>query len=692
MNPEQEGMIEVTAEQAKIIGETVCDEIKRSLGENAPIYDRAKRCENQYNQVTAYMERGKSCDNPWKGAADYFIPMTEWIIDAVSSRVLNTLFGDFIPYMKAQGVESSDVAKAPGVTDFVDTILREKVKIYENTRFYFKQMIKLPFAVLKYDWVSEFEPMIVKESAQTFINPASAEEQYLLPDDPEAPVKVAEFIANGYQPSEPKDVWVLVEKELKNAPEARYINFSDYVWCPSAKRGCRLYWEGDRFWLTLNEIRLKVQQEKFLPEGADEVRNSLDFSGKSGAEKVVAERSQLRECFCWYGRLPFDQQNKINFESDEAFEQEVVCIVDYKTKALLQVRHWPHHRIPNPDRVYIRGEFEETENFEGRSLAEKLYMTQKYMNTFYNTLMNNAWLAMQKIFIKKKFAATDIAEPEVYPGAIWEEENTGDIRVLEVGDVKAIGLEIENNLISFAERISNVSMYQTGAAGKGGKTASEVLQTIREGNFGLDKFITNCHNILKKICKWTVDYYADRMPPGLERRILGDNQEQIFPTQENAAIYEKRGINPYWQKDDVRGEFDFNWQGTSISADKEWQITVANDLGDRYLPHPMISGNLLATWDILRRGLEARGIKDWQNILPPKEAIINEMKMMQQEAQMRQQQAQQQGQQEAQQQAMAGAEESKMRKLDQSSRAVELAQKIKELRQPAAQTAGAANV
>jgi hypothetical protein len=55
---------------------------------------------------------------------------------------------------------------------------------------------------------------------------------------------------------------------------------------------------------------------------------------------------------------------------------------------------------------------------------------------------------------------------------------------------------------------------------------------------------------------------------------------------------------------------------------------------ERYMPQPMVQGNMLATWNILKDGLTARGIKDWQKILPPKEAIIQEMQRMAQEAQM----------------------------------------------------------
>lgn len=621
-------------EKAKMVGEIICKEIENSLNheDNKKRYNLAKRCEQQTNQITKWMAEGKTCDTPWKNASDYFIPLTEWTVDAVCARVLQVLFSQE-PYMTARGVEASDVPNEDGVTDFVDMALREIVRLYENARFFFKQMIKLPFAVAKYDWTCEFDSMIVKSKAKTFINPQTGDTQRILPDDPNLQVNLAQLIANGYQEGPDEDVWVKEDKELVNAPQFRYIPFADYVYSPYAKRGQRLYWEGDKFWLTLNEMMLKVQQEKMIKDSVEVIKKTLQYTGSS-AEQVIKQRAEFRECFHWYGRFPFNKNNEIDFTDPEAIEQEVYCVVDYKEKELLDIMRWPYRRIPWPDRVYLRGEFEETENFEGRSLVEKLYMTQKEMNDFHNTLMNNAWIAMQKIFVKKRSLQGDEWEkPEVYPGVIWEEDMTGDIRVLEVGDVKQIGLEIEGLFINYAERISNISLYQTGTAREvGQKTKGEVLATISEGNIGMDKFIQNCHGILRKVCQWTVDYYYDRMPPGLERRIRGETGDMIFPTQDNMPIYAKKGVNPYWQTDDMAGKFDFTWQGTSLNSSKEWKITLANDLQERYLPQPMVQGNLLAVWEILKRGLEARGIKNWNTILPPKEAIIKEMAKMAEQA------------------------------------------------------------
>jgi hypothetical protein len=631
--------IEVTPEQSKQIAQIIVKEIKNSLSENKKRYDLAERCEHQYQQMTKWDVAGKECDVPWKGASNYFVALTEWIVDAIWARLMNILFSQQ-PYMKAKGVEASDVSKQDAVTDFTDMTLREKVKLYENSNFFFKQMIKLPFAVLKFCWVQEYDRMITKESALVFANPATGDQQMMLPDDPEMQIKQAEFMMNGYQPAGNQDVWVAKDEELINAPQLKYIRFRDYVYSQHAKRNQRLFWEGDRFWLTINEMMLKAQQEKFIQDSVDKVRTQRKDSTKSGVDAVVADRESLLECFHWYGRLPFNKNNEIDFQDNEAIEQEVYCVVSFKEEELLEINHWYYRRKPWPDRVYIRGEFEETEEFEGRSMCQKLFKTQVELNDFHKTLMDNAWLAMQKIFIKKRTLTDEKWEqPTVYPGAMWEEDMAGDIRVLEVGDVKAIGIELETQLLNFAERISNITSWNVGTQPQqpGGKTtATQFSGIIQEGNIGREPLLQRCYIILKKICQWNYDYYYERMPEGLERRILGDSGEPIFPTQDNMPIYAQKGINPTWRQDDIAGQFDFNWSGTSQNSDQQWNILVANDLMDRYLPQPMIQGNMLATWEILKQGLLARGEKDWQKILPPKQAILEEMKKMQIEAQAKQ--------------------------------------------------------
>lgn len=613
--------IQVDSQQAKIIAEVICAEIGASRNENAKVYELTQRCEDQYHQISKWTKAGKVCNSPWKGAADYFIPLSEWIVDAVWSRVVNVLFADE-PTMTAEGAEKADKQKEDGVTDFVAMIMTEKVRLRQNSEFFFKQMIKIPMAVMKYAWQQDYDSMIVEEEAITFSDD-KGNIKYLLKDDPDLMLKVLEYDLNGYELGEKENVWVMKDVPLVDAPQLEYIQFSDYVWTANTKKGQKPYWEGDRFYMTLNQMMLKVKQKKFRADAVEKVKNSLDVGwGGSVAEAAVRQRSTLFETYHWYGRLPFNNSNQIDFNDPDAIEQEVYCVVSFSEKELLSISNWEYRRIPKIERVYIRGMFEETNDFYGRSLLTKLYQTQRELNDLHNTIMNNAMLCMQKIFVKKKtLQGTEWEKPKVFPGAMWEEQQQGDIRVLEVGDVKAVAWELEASFINFAERLSNISVYQTGTARQGGaKTKGEVERTVYEGNIGMDKFIGRCHEVLRTIHRWTVDYYYDRMPDGLERRIRGDSAEQMVFA---------RGEQNYWQTDDIAGQFDFTWNGTSLTSSKAYKIQVQNDIEERYLPHPMVAGNLLSVWEILKRGFEIRD-EDWQKYLPPREAIVHEMQLMEQ--------------------------------------------------------------
>lgn len=635
MKTTDEAKIKIDRAKSKIVAEVICTEIEQSLKDNGKIYQLSARCERQYAGITKYMQMNKKCAVPWEGAADYFVPLTEWIIDAVTARIIATLFSQE-PFMTAMPADGPSAQTSDSVTSFVDMVFREKVNLSEGMEYPIKQMLKLPFAVIKYEWEQESDRMIVKEKATVFTNQVTGDTVNVLPDDPNRQLKEAELTINGYIPSpEPIDVWVSIDKDLVNQPVLRNVRFEDYVWSPKAKRGTRLYWEGDRVWYTLNQLNLKVQQDIFDKEAVNQVIYDIG-KDKTGSDKALSKREAVRESFNWFGRLPFNKNNEVDFEDTEAIEQEVVAIVDYKAKELYMLKHWDYTRIPFPDRVYIRGEFEPTENFEGRSLAMKLYMTNKELNSFHNTLMNNAWIAMQKIFVKRRTNQDPkMVKPKIRPGVIWEEDVPGDIRVLEVGDVRAIGWEMEQSLISFAERISNISIYQTGTARQtgGSKTKGEVDKTIAEGNIGMDRFLGRCHQILRKICDWTVDYYRDRLEPGMERPIDDGTGKSVYMNEQTKDLYKQKGVSSYWQVEDISGKYKWIWQGTTLNSSKEYKLAVANDLMEKYLPQPMVAGNMLAVWEILKRGLIARGEKDWQSILPAKEAIIKEMQRMQAEQQ-----------------------------------------------------------
>lgn len=627
----KDGTIDVAGDTMKTVAEIVQEQIKQSRKHNESYYSEAKKSEQQYAQVTKSMAQGKVQCTPWKGASDPFIPLTEWTIDAIHARVISALFSQE-PYMTAVPVEGRDVDNSQAVTDFVDMAFREIVELKKNFEYYVKQMLKLPFAVIKYDWEQLFDTHLSKENA--IVLQKGRKKEFILPDEPDSIPKMAEMLMNGWQPvdGELQEVWVRSEQQLVDQPVLKYIKFEDYVWAPNTKKGQRPYWEGDRFYMNIGSIQSMEDAGIFIKGATDKLRKQRQGKTEDMTvnEKILDERTHNFECYHWFGKLPFNQQNEIDFQSTNVVDQEVHLIISYAEQQILKINFWEYQRKPFPERVYIREGFEETDGFGFRSMVKKLRKIQEEVNVIEKTIMDNAMLSMNKIFIKKGMPAGDSSweRPVVFPGVQWNVDRSTDIQVLDVGDVKSIGQELIQELLSYAERVSNISVFSTGANRQGGsKTASEVSATIQEGNIGIDKFIQRVHDVLRTVCKWTVDYYHERMPVGLERRIIGPDGSTIFPTRDGMALFQEKGVSPEWSSDDLAGQYDFIWKGTRVSANKELQIAVSNDLMQMYLPQPMVQNNMLATWEILKKGLIAREVKDWQKILPPREAIIAEMQI-----------------------------------------------------------------
>lgn len=634
----KEGLIKIDYETQKRIAEIICKEIKESFSKNDNVYKLIKRCKNQYYQVTYWDELNKEPDVPYDGAADYFIPLTEWLCDAIHSRVMFILFSKE-PLMTATAQEGSDVRNQQNVTDFVNLAFEQFVHLRENVEHFFKKMIFQPFSVMRYDWHREAEPMYVREMADVFVK-SETEREHVLQDEEDYAGKAIELMSQGYVPvTDQEEVIVRKEVETYNAPKITDISYDDYVWSPDTKKGCKPYWEGCRDWISWDELKQKSKSGEYYKDPVLKLQDALgkNAGDKTGASRDLVLRNSIIEAFDWYGRLPFNSNGEIDFsDSIDTFEMEVHARVSYsvestdgnKTKdsndyELLYLAHWEHSRLPVEERVFIRGSYEDTDDFIGRSLTEKLHKSQQLINTFYNTVLNNAYLAMMKIILKKKSLQGDDQDDdvEIYPGAIWEVNNTDDIRVLDMGDLRSIGIKVNEDIMGFAERLTNISAWNLGQKEKGDVTATEFTGIMQESNIGTHKFIQRCYKILSKICEWTVGYYEENMPEGLERRLTGPGGETIFPSDQTMNYYQKEGVQPFWTVDQITGKFDYKWNNTNLNSSQQYNISMSNDLMQNFMPHPMINQNLVSVWNILKKGLEARNIKDWQNILPPIEAV-----------------------------------------------------------------------
>lgn len=643
-------------------GKIICKDINKQITDNADTYQKMKDCEYQYLGWSKYRQAGQAKNKPWDNACDFWAPLTEWVICAVAARIDQILFS-VEPTMTASPVESSDAAGAPVVTDFADMVMREIVELRKNFSFYTKQTIKQLFAVCAYEWIYQAEP--VREVEEGLLQEdfsVKMDGGEVIPYE-EIPSEIQKDIENGDILVGTKTSWY-VEKDriITNQPKLTYIAPLDYVWSKGTKKNERPYLEGYRFWQTINDIKLKKNSEEYTL--TDEEMTKLDATLASAAgggeqyERILKQRNHKYECFRIYTRLPFNKQDKVDFDDKEAIEQEVILEVAYKEEIVLKAIKWFYLRHPGANRVFIKGWFEEKDTLTGdpmagRSLSEKIFDINKLLNKEFQQIVDNADLAMTKIFTRKSGIGLneDFEDPVIFPGAIWDVMEQGDIAALNVGDVKQIGFQIMDSLLGFATRISNISPLNVSDRAEGGKPlATEIISILKEGEIGREGLIQNRHEDLRNIYKTTVDYYYQFMPDKLEKRIRGPDQQLIFPPLPDRKDFaggpegETAYANAVSQAEKDKfynremlvgvGKWDFKWNGTQLSGDREAQIAIADKLADMLLKIPMAGNRPTVVWELLRDILISRGKKDWQKYLPKREEVETAEKMMEMKAKM----------------------------------------------------------
>lgn len=640
------------AETRNQVAQLLCKEIKAQIGNNSEAYAQFKTCEYEYLGWSKYRRSGQKKSKPWAGACDFWASLIEWSTCAVAARVDSILFS-VEPTMTALATDAENVDRAPAITDFVDMVMREIVELRKNIQLYIKQKIKQPLAILAYEWV--YQPDTVREVNVGTVQPdfsitLETGENIKLDD---LPAEVQEDIKLGnIAPGQTADWWVEKDKIVINQPRLRYISPLDYVWTNGTRKFNKPYTEGYRYWQTFNEIKLKSNNEEYdlTEDNWAKLNTTLTAkgSGTGVTEKALAERSHQFECFKVYTRLPFNKQDMVDFSDKEALEQEVIAEVVLNEEVMLKITKWFYLRNPDTQRVFIYGWYEEKDTmtgnpFVGRSLTEKLEEINLLINKEMQQIVDNADIAMMKMFtIKRQMNSEDFEEPEVFPGAFFEVDNAGDIQALTVGDVKQIGFQIMDSMMSFAARLSNISPLNTSDRMEGSKPlATEIVNILKEGEIGREGIIQSCFEDVRTIYKWTVDYYYQFMPDRLQRRIRKNETGLDFypvPARDKfpegtegdeayKAAMDKYEKEKFYSKDMLCGvgKWDFKWNGTQLSGDREWKINTADYLASVLMKFPMVASNPMAVWELLRDILMARGKRDWQKYLPAREKIEKEV-------------------------------------------------------------------
>ena len=240
-------------------------------------------------------------------------------------------------------------------------------------------------------------------------------------------------------------------------------------------------------------------------------------------------------------------------------------------------------------------------------LPEMLYSLSKEIDALRNVRMDiNIQTAMPVGFYRPSSSMS--AEILEYgPGSLIPIENPQtDIYFPNLGSRGGSLIQEEAALMNQIERLTSISDITLGLTSSQGAartaTGARVLQ--QESNANLDVFLRRLNRGWKRSMTYLLHQLQDKLPPGFEFRVFGDDGRSFFRRVES--------------KQAICGMFDLELESNSANSNKSVQVETANML-------VMTTGNMLDVqlgiitplqrYEALKNLLQTNGIRDFGKYL-----------------------------------------------------------------------------
>jgi hypothetical protein len=240
-------------------------------------------------------------------------------------------------------------------------------------------------------------------------------------------------------------------------------------------------------------------------------------------------------------------------------------------------------------------------------LVELTYTLAKEIDTQHNMRVDFGLLSTLPFGFYRASSSMQAEQMPLEPGALIPLDNPqSDVYFPNLGNRTAFGFQEEQSLYSFIERMTSVSDLSLGVLGSQGaaRTASGARIVANESNTNLDIYLRRLNRGFKKLLRGLFEMIQDRIPPGFEFRLLGDDGQQYF-----AMIHDRA---------ELAGMYDFELEGSSASSNKQIQVDNAQQLY-QVTQNPLDLQLGLITpierFEAIRAYLQALGIKNWSKFL-----------------------------------------------------------------------------
>jgi len=440
------------------------DEVERAKSDRAELEERLI----EYTRLYEAKPEVETKSFPWEGASNLVVPVVPTAVEAVLSRLLDSIFGGKVIWEpSAKSAKWGDLVDPLGV--WLNWVGRNVLNMRKVAKDWLLGTIKHGTGITKLTWERKLRRVVYAEGE------SEVEEIVVVHDGPRLrAIPLADFFVSAD---------AITTKDIQNCT-----------------------WVGYRSYYTWKDLKEGELSGEFIE--VDRIKNFKRSFGEpyedQAQEASGVTISEYQDYEIWEIWLSYDVKG-------DGIPSEIVVKFEPTSRVVLSAaynyfRHQerPFHLIP-----YMPRE----DSLLGIGIPEMLKDIQDEISTIHNQRIDNGTLANTRAFLRRRSAL--VGQDEIYPGAFIDVDEMDDVAELRLGDVYPSQLQEELHSNSIGEKRTGVSDYTVGreSAAIGSRaTATSTMALLREGNKRFRMTIQEVRNALSNIAHQVIMLYQQFAP------------------------------------------------------------------------------------------------------------------------------------------------------------------------------------
>lgn len=501
-------------------------------------------------------------NTPWPGASNLHIPITQIVVDTITSIIANSILGNspivtVRPYPEL-GVDTEEAARK--LECFLNYATREEIRGFRQVfTQWVRQAVLYGTAILKVVWSTETRN-----------------------------IKVRDFLEGGKK---------LITVKTYDAPRLCVVDLENFI-IPSFARDIQdAPFVAERIFVPLQV--LKQREKEGFYSGIDELVTMMyqpPEVERQGADELGVRYPQLIE-----GVDIYDYWGGYDLDGD-GYEEEYHIVMAADQPKILRIEEPPYYHGKRP---YVRYNFlREPNQFYGIGVGQMIQHLQEEINAIHNQRMDNVNLIINKVFKYRPNEYFEDPDDIIFaPGSKIPVNEMDDIMPLVTGDVPVSSYNEEQIVRDYIERLTGVTDFSLGRIPSTARRTPATLgvAVIAEGNKKLQERLILLQESLEEVLDMVQWLYYQFIP-----------QEKVFKAPGASVLMT---ITP----EDLRHQYRFDITGADVTTSKEIRFQQSLQMYALLSNNPIVASNPKALAYLTKQLLLSSNLPNIEEVLNDKD-------------------------------------------------------------------------